>query len=85
VGLAVLAVLLVNVAVYFLKIYLRDSSVGVLANNYNAIFSVVLAVAITCCNTAFNALAESLAEFENHRTVTGRSGETEEATCGART
>mmetsp|Transcript_57017 Transcript_57017/g.114351 ORF Transcript_57017/g.114351 Transcript_57017/m.114351 type:complete len:874 (+) Transcript_57017:119-2740(+) len=70
-GLAVLLVLAVNVSLYLLKLWMRHSSVSVLSNNYNTLFSVALAVAISVCNVAFNALAEKLAEFENHRTDTG--------------
>jgi len=68
--LALLVILAINVAVYGLKVWMKDCDFLFLRDNYNAVFSAVLAVSISIINSSYVSIAERLAEFENHRTDT---------------
>jgi len=72
-GLVLLLILGLNVAIYGFKVWMMSCSHPVLKNNYNTIFSVILAVTISVVNSSYVKMAEALSELENHRTVRGRA------------
>ena len=70
---AVAAVLVINVANFWLKLRMKESSIDLVSSNYQLTFSISLAVSISLTNFAYNHVANYLTEFENHRTWTNHN------------
>ena len=66
----ILVILFINVMVYWLKLFMRDSEIEFVATWYKTIFSVVLSVSISVVNLCYVPIAKHLTEWENHRTAT---------------
>jgi hypothetical protein len=64
------AILFINVVVYWLKLYMRDSEIEFVATWYKTIFSIVLSVTISVVNLCYVPIAQKLTAWENNRTDT---------------
>jgi hypothetical protein len=75
VGVAVFLIFVINLALYWLKIWMKNSSNEKIALHYDMIFSVALALSINLINLAYTGVVDSLTSLENHHTVLYRISE----------
>ncbi len=68
--LCIIMILFINVMVYWLKLFMRDSTNEFIATWYKTIFSILLSVTISVVNLCYVPIAHKLTAWENNRTDT---------------